>query len=262
MTDLDHYFKDVTLLVTHYNRSQSLERLLDAFKQKHCRFEDIVVSDDGSDTAHLKKMRDLRKESSFRLVTAARNGGLGNNLNKGQDAVKTPYTLYVQEDFEPTSDFAAFFQFALRAMNERPELDIVRLYAYVKYPYLKPFGNGYSEMLYKPWFRDYMKIYMYSDHPHLRRSNFTQKFGRYPEGMKGDITEYRMCLSFIQKKGRGLFYEDFQALFHHNNTDDEPSTMTRNNWKQQSSNVFIRFARNSYRQVKYNFDLLFSRQQG
>ena len=46
-----HFFKDVTLLVTHYNRSRSLEHLLESFLNINCLFEDIVVSDDGSKVA-------------------------------------------------------------------------------------------------------------------------------------------------------------------------------------------------------------------
>ncbi len=42
------YFQGVTLLVTHYNRWKSLERLLTTLNELKCRFEDIVVSDDAS----------------------------------------------------------------------------------------------------------------------------------------------------------------------------------------------------------------------
>ena len=78
-------FPEVTLLITHYNRSLSLERLL----------------------------ANLQKRFEFELVTATTNGGLGNNINKGQDAVATPYTLYVQEDFEPTELFPSKLEDAL-----------------------------------------------------------------------------------------------------------------------------------------------------
>ena len=55
-----------------------------------------------------------------------------------------------------------------------------------------------------------MKIYQYSDHPHLRKSSFLTKFGRYQEGIKGDKTEYNMCVSFIKNKGKGLFFNEFR----------------------------------------------------
>ena len=111
-------------------------------------------------------------------------------------------------------------------------------------------------MLVKPWFTNYKKIYYYSDHPHLRRSSFFERFGRYEEGLKGDKTEYKMCVSFIKNKGKGLFYDDYKALFKQENSSEEPSTMTRSNWT-QSENLLITLVRNIYRQVKYNFDLLF-----
>lgn len=250
------HFPDVTLLITHYNRSSSLKRLLKAFRNLNCTFDDIVVSDDCSKPEHLVVVKTLAEQYHFRLITSPQNKGLANNLNKGQDAVRTPYTLYVQEDFVPKTAFAIHFRDALQFMEARPDLDIVRFYAYFSYPYLRPYAKGYSEMQYKPWFTDYNKIYYYSDHPHLRRSTFTEKFGSYREGIKSDKAEYLMCLSFIKKKGRGLFLTDYCAMFDQVNPPEEPSTVTRNNWRQQSPNPFVVVLRTVYRQLKYNFDLL------
>jgi glycosyltransferase involved in cell wall biosynthesis len=251
---MSNHFENVTLLITHYNRSGSLNRLLKSYADLACSFGDIVVSDDGSNTEHLKKLKELKGIYSFNLVTTEKNKGLGNNINKGQDAVKTPYTLYVQEDFEPAPDFALHFKNALNILENEKQFDIVRFYAYVSYPYLKPYKDGFSEMYIHPWSADYMKIYYYSDHPHLRRSSFFKKFGRYAEGIKGDKTEYKMCVSFIRNKGKGLFYNDYQGLFFQKNSEEEPSTMTRASWS-QSSNFFISVIRDVYRQIKYNYDL-------
>ncbi|MBC8052026.1 MAG: glycosyltransferase [Sphingobacteriaceae bacterium] len=249
------HFDSVTLLITHYNRSSSLEHLLKSYRALGCSFGDIVVSDDGSKPEHLSRLNELKEEYSFNLITTPENRGLGNNINKGQDAVKTSYTLYVQEDFEPAADFALHFGNALNMMDEKEELDIVRFYSYLKYPYLRPYKNGFSEMLIKPWGFNYKKIYYYSDHPHLRRTSFFEKFGRYPEGLKGDRTEYLMCVSFIRNKGKGLFFDDYKALFYQKNSEAEPSTMTyRSKWT-QSNNFFISMVRDLYRQLKYNYDL-------
>jgi len=252
-------FKGVTLLVTHYNRSSSLERLLNAFGHLECRFEDIVVSDDGSAAEQIAYLEELQKTHAFRLIKTAVNKGLGNNINKGQEAVSTPYTLYVQEDFVPSASFPEHFQDALEIMEERGDLDIVRFYAYYPYPYLRPYQKGFSEMHIKPWYPDYGKIYYYSDHPHLRRSNFLQRFGHYAEGIKGDRTEYRMCVSFIQNKGKGLFYDEYDQLFTQVNSDEEPSTMSRKSWT-TSKNPLISLVRYAYRQIRYNYDILFSKQ--
>ena len=86
-------FPGVTLLITHYNRSSSLERLLRAFNDLKISFEDTVVSDDGSRPDQLEKVKALQLTFNFRLVTAPKNGGIASNINKGQDAVKTWYAF-------------------------------------------------------------------------------------------------------------------------------------------------------------------------
>jgi glycosyltransferase involved in cell wall biosynthesis len=248
-------FSTITLLVTHYNRSQSLQRLLQAFANQNINFGDIVVSDDGSRPEHLDKLTELSRTYDFRLITTPKNRGLGNNINKGQDAVQTPYTLYVQEDFDPFPGYAEHLQDALSIMEERQDIDMARFYAYFKYPYLRPMRKGFSEMIFKIWYPGYRKFHVYSDHPHLRRTSFFSKFGRYAEGIKGDRTEFLMAISFIKNKGKAIFYEDFKGLFDQINSADEPTTMKRSNFR-QSSNPLIGFARMLYRNFKHNYDLL------
>lgn len=249
-------FPTVTLLITHYNRTASLERLLESFRQLHCSFGGIVVSDDGSKPENLERLKELQGKYSFKLVTTQVNKGLGNNINKGQSAVTTPYTLYVQEDFVPKAIFPEKLQRSVEFMQYDADLDMVRFYAYFKYPYLKPLSDGFSEMQFRIWYPGYRKFYMYSDHPHLRRSSFFQKFGKYIEGKKGDVTEYRMMMSFLQMHGKALFYDDFKGLFDQKNSTDEPSTMKRNQLR-ESDNFFVTQLRHAYRHLKFNFDFLF-----
>ncbi|MVM37344.1 glycosyltransferase [Spirosoma sp. HMF3257] len=251
-------FPTVTLLITHYNRSSSLENLLTTFQRLNCRFGDIVVSDDGSKEPHQHHLNQLKEIFSFQLITTPVNRGLGNNINKGQDAVKTPYTLYVQEDFEPTSEFPDKFVDALTIFDQQPQFDIIRFYAYMRYPYLKPFTEAFSEMFIPIWAINYKKLYFYSDHPHLRRSSFLEKFGRYVEGIHPDQTEYRMSISFIQKKGKGLFYNHYKQLFDQKNSQEEPSTIHRKRWT-FSKNPFIATYRYLYRHLKFNYDIHFMR---
>lgn len=251
-----NYFEGITLLITHYNRSRSLERLLATFTRLGCSFSAIVVSDDCSRPEHLTVLRQLEQQYGFRLITTPQNRGLGNNINKGQDAVKTPYTLYVQEDFVPQPAFVPRLRESLALLNQNQALDIVRYYAYLPYPYVRPYADGFSEMLFSSWGLRYSKIYVYSDHPHLRRSSFLEKFGRYAEDMSVDKTEYRMCIKFLQKRGKGLFYTEFKTLFSQENDTVEPSTIKRAVWT-ESHNPVIGIVRDVYRQVKYNYDIRF-----
>ncbi len=249
------HFDNVSLLITHYNRSQSLNRLLQSFKELGLTFSKIVVSDDCSRAEHLIAIQKLTDYYSFRLVGSPVNKGLGHNINKGQAVITTPYTLYIQEDFIPTSAFPERLSQAFGMMENDPSIDLMRFYAYIPYPYLKPENDfGFSEMHLPFLGYRYKKIYQYSDHPHLRKSSFAEKFGKYPEGISGDKTEYQMCLSFLQNKGKGFFYTDFKGLFVQANSADEPSTMTRSDWR-NSSNWLIKATRNIYRQLKYNYEI-------
>lgn len=256
--EVPYFFKDVCLLITHFNRSNSLERLLRTCKQLGLNFGEIVVSDDCSTPEHISQLEILQNEYQFKLITTPENRGLGNNINKGQSAVTCPLTLYVQEDFVPLNSFAEHFIDALEIMQKHKDLDIIRFYSYIRYPHLKPFDKGFSEMVYKRWSLHYLKIYYYSDHPHLRKSNFLEKFGKYTERVSVDRSEYRMCISFIQQKGKGLFFNDYKSLFKQINPEDEPSTTLRNQLT-LSENILIRFIRDIYRQFRYNYDLRFLR---
>jgi len=246
----EYYFPGVTLMVTHYNRSASLDRLLATFRELGCRFADIVISDDASKPPHQEKLKALQAAYNFRLITTAKNTGFPGNMNKGQDAVTTPYTLYVQEDFVPLPGCGPHLLDALQIMNETQEVDYIRFWSFYRFPTLKPFGKGFSETVYKPWNMSHLKFFMYSDNPHMRRSNFLQKFGRYQENLDGNISEYRMSISFMQKKGKGLFYNEYQSLFEHRNSADEPSTFDRANWR-ASTNKFYLILRFFYLRYKW-----------
>lgn len=253
-----YHFNDVTLLITHYNRSRSLERLLVAFSNLGCAFAEIVVSDDGSRPVHLDYIRGLADRFPMRIITSPVNGGLGNNLNKGQRAVKTRYTLYIQEDFVPTAGAPLILQQGLALLMEHERFDMVRFYAYNRYPYLAPVKQGFSEMLFSPWYRGLGKFAYYSDHPHLRRSDFLDKFGPYAEGMSGDKTEFLMMMSFLRKRGKALFFENHKAVFDQVNSADEPSTMKRD-FLRNSENPLVATVRTGYRYVNYYFGYFFGK---
>lgn len=242
------YFNDVTLLVTHYNRSESLERLLSSFKDLGLKFGGIVVSDDGSQQQHLQKLLLLRDEYQFELITTPSNKGLGNNINKGQKAVRTEFTLYIQEDFIPKLSFTNALIDATEIMRKEKQWDLISFYAYMPYPYKVTYKPGLSEKKFKwfPWYCNHLKFYVYSDHPHLRRSDFLNKFGDYKEGVNGDQTEMAMALSFIKNRGKALVYEDIYGLLDQKNTSSEPSTATfRRQWR-QSDAWMVRFIRRIY----------------
>jgi glycosyltransferase involved in cell wall biosynthesis len=251
------HFNDITLLITHYNRSKSLENLLFSLANFQISFANIVVSDDGSNPQHFNYVQNLAKQYPMQLITTPVNKGLGNNINKGQDAIKTSYTLYIQEDFVIKSLFAQKLSVAHQFMQQDLNLDMVRFYAYFKYPNLKPISDGFSEIIFNQFnfFQGYRKFYVYSDHPHLRRNNFFEKFGRYDEGIKPDRTEYNMMMKVLAKKPKVYFYENITELINQENSVAEPSTIKRNFWR-NSNNHLIQVIRIIYRYLRFNLDLI------
>lgn len=261
MTEQIHHFKDITLLITHYNRSKSLEKLLSAFKKLNCQFAEIIVSDDGSQPAQLSAVEDLKVQYQFNLVSTPVNKGLGNNINKGQDQVKSRYTLYIQEDFTPKDSFPAHLAAAGEMMDQDDGLDLISFYAYERYPYSKPYRAGFSERTFKlaPWYTNNLKFYLYSDHPHLRRTTFFSKFGRYREGINGDKTEMDMSLSFIRHKGRSLVFDQHYDLLTQENSEEEPSTANFRKTIENNGSLPVVFAKWVYARfkfVKLNLQLL------
>ena len=246
-------FPEITLLISHYNRSHSLARLVRTVEELGLEFGEVVVTDDGSRPEHVEKLQNLQREKGFTLLTVPKNMGMGHNFNKGQDAVRTEYTLFIEDDFVPNAKFIPALSKALSILKADPEMDIARFHAYFKYPYLRPIGDGFAEMRFSPWSAGYKKFYMYSDHPHLRRTTFFQKFGRFREDTRPDKTEYLMMMSFLRNKGKGVFFEEYRDLLTQSNSEEEPSTISREFWR-ESENVFIASIRHLYRHFKMNRD--------
>lgn len=250
-------FNDISVLVTHYNRSKSLEKLLKGLHRLQLKFHEIVVSDDGSRPEHLSFVEELQCTYQFTLIKTPINKGLGHNINKGQKAIKTPYTLYIQEDFVPQPILIEKLQKAHQFLEKDADLDFVRFYAYFKFPYLTPVSDGFSEMHFKHrrFWEGYRKFYLYSDHPHLRRQNFFDRFGEYEEGIKPDRTEYNMMMQVLAGKPKAYFYDDINVLLAQENSVEEPSTIKRNILR-NSNHLFSVIARAVYRYLRFNIELL------
>lgn len=246
-----YHFRDVTLFITHYNRSRSLDRLLRSLARLNCTFDDTVVSDDASRPEEMAEVLRLQEAYKFRLVTTPQNRGYGNCINKGMAVITTPYTLYLQEDFVPFDIFPQHFADALGIMNEDKSVDYIRFWAIEDMKFnLKPYGRGFSEMIYNFWNPSHKKFYQFSDTPNIRRSTFTEKFGKYREGVYGDITDYYMAISFLHNKGKGLFFDKYDTLFSHDDHEEGSRIRPLINWR-QNTNIVIRAMRFVFLRYKW-----------
>jgi hypothetical protein len=149
-------------------------------------------------------------------------------------------------------------------MKEDGYWDLISFYAYEKYPYSKSYKLGFSERVFQaaPWYTNNLKFYVYSDHPHLRKSSFLNDIGRYVENKNVDVTEMQMCLLFIKRGGRALMYDDHYSLLEQANSKAEPSTAAhRTSWLSASSNPTIfralKWLYAKYKFLKLNLQLVF-----
>jgi glycosyltransferase involved in cell wall biosynthesis len=265
MPESNQHFTGVTLLITHFNRSKSLLRLLETLNKIFITFDEIIVSDGGSSDEHMLHVEELQQQFGFTLLTSPSNKGLGNTINMGQDAVKTPFILYIQEDFVPKAAFASALKDGFNIINTEEKWDLIRFYAFpwTPYPYLKDYKNGFSEMIFSllPWYSNNQKFNVYSDHPHLKRATFPNKFGRYFETRNGDVTEMSMVRSFLKNNGKGLYFKNNKSLFEHDNPEDEPGLFRPDTEKNKKYSEIkpLYFVYLKLKLIKQTFSYIFSK---
>jgi len=221
------HLNNTSLLITHYNRSESLSILLQRVNDLQIKFFEIIVSDDCSNDRHLNQLKDLQKRFGFTLLTTPTNKGLGASLNALHNHATSDYLLYVQEDFVPGKALVEALDKGQRLLHNDPQWDLIRFYAFpwAQFPYQKKFKEGFNELIFSlsPLYASHLKFFVYSDHPHLVHKSFTKKFGAYKENVKSDVTEQTMCRSFLKNNGKALFFEQNQTLFEHENSEEEPA---------------------------------------
>ena len=109
-----------------------------------------------------------------------------------------------------------------------------------------------------PWYNNHLKFFYYSDHPHLKRRGFVEKFGPYKENCSGDKTEWAMCMSFLHNKGKGLYYDEGNCLFEHVNDANEPAQFRKEStYSKLLDNKMTRSLYLNIKTLKQTLELLF-----
>jgi len=143
---------------------------------------ELIVTDDGSPRDVVEQLRRLPVD---RLVTSPSNTGLGANTNRGLRAATGQYILHHQDDFGCRSA-EPFVDRAIQVMERHREVGLVKLHHDVPHPpradHVLPDGTPYSILEFdRP--PPGIGIYIYSDHPHLKRVAFHERAGYFTEGL-------------------------------------------------------------------------------
>jgi len=187
----------VSVVFITYNRLDLCRSAVRAFRE-HCFDEnwELVITDDGSAPEVVEELKGLPVD---RVLTSLVNTGLGANTNRGLRAASGTYILHHQDDWRCRSS-EPFIAWSIEILDRHPEVGLVKLQHDV--PYLPPKdlnlsdGTPYSVL-------DFdapppgIGLYMYSDHPHLKRADFHTRAGYFTEGLCVGVTEDAFCHRFL-----------------------------------------------------------------
>lgn len=241
----------LSILITHYNRPESLVVCLKTIRDLQLDIPyEIVVSDDGSTLENLQKVRALKIDQ---LITVFINEGLTANLNKGIKACKGDYIFYCQEDFTILPELSQQLQEVFKVLDNG-KLDMVRLRANYVFKHLIRITDEIYRIPRFSFKNFNINTFQYSDHPFITKVNFYKKYGYYLEGTSGPYGETEYAIRILNTNAKIGITKIKYAI----SQKEVKSVMTINNpvKKRKGSKRFWRFAR----AVRQHFEwLLYSK---
>ena len=171
-----------------YNRSGYLAHAITQFI-KNCQMKrneyEIIISDDGSNKLHRKKIIQIKEDFAIEKVLLNEHKGMGKNFNSGLKAAQGKYVLHLEDDWELQTDCGNIFNRSIAFLEQHPEVDMVRMSALENIDLLtglEPYGEGFQKLN--------RAGNMYSNEPHIKRRDFHKYFQWFKEDCSlGDCRE-------------------------------------------------------------------------
>ena len=198
---------EITIGIITFNRPVEIVKTIEALRANLYYPEDKlhwIISDDASPNGYLAKLKKqaLFKDIGARFIDTGINSGWGKNANHLLDCVETDFHLMLEDD--KVLHHPLDLRVGVAAMMEMPYIGMMR--------YRGTAGDHlilhHMEVNIEKWMPDYQDgvgaaghltyclldcgspaLHIYSHGPHLKRRNFHEFYGRYPEGMKLGQTE-------------------------------------------------------------------------
>lgn len=200
----------VVILVCTYNRVDELTKTLTALHENLQYAGELryVVCDDNSPGGYLAKLkkRAIWKTLDPQFVSTSLNSGWAANVNNGMrhvfGSIASEFTFFIEDDYILTRPLDLTLGMAI--MKARPDLGMLRyrgtagdhLVYHQTEAVLDNILPDYQQGLGLPGRANYLQIdsgspslYIYSHGAHLKRGEFHDFYGEYPEGLKLGATE-------------------------------------------------------------------------
>ena len=216
----------VSALFVTYNRVHLLERTLAAFTQ-NTDYPNLerVIADDGSPAPVQEQIRQLKFD---KYELAARNGGLGANMNTGLAACGGKYVLVLQDDWDCQGP-ASWLRQAIAVMEQNPQLGLVKYYGIEHHTIGAPLpGSDVDCRRISPQPGSHESLHVYSDPPHISSCSFLRFIGPYKEDVPMEQCEldYAARVSNQDQYFAALFPAYYNKLFLHTGENDSFRTNT------------------------------------
>ena len=190
--------KQISFLITHYNRPDDLLQCLTAIKSLDVANSEIVVCDDASLDKHLETIQNYAIDQ---LLLSEINQGLAANINKGIKACQGEYIIYCQEDFLLAPQVSSILSECLDLLKQE-KVDMIRFTSNSPFITLIPLTATISlipKFSFQNFFQNY---YQYSDHPFVTRKSFYHRFGTYLEKTSGRYGETEYAIRILKSNAK------------------------------------------------------------
>lgn len=187
--------KRISLVTFSYNRSGFLHNAISYF-YKNCDIPpsdiELIISDDGSSHEHIEAIKKIALKFNADKLLLHEHGGLGYNQNCGIKEASCPYIFHLQDDFALMNESKGknIINVGIKILDTHEDIDLV-CFRYDNEPESIGYYDGEIGYLTTIDGIDIKRmcggLFTYSDGPHLKRSNFHQKYGYYEE--KGSSTK-------------------------------------------------------------------------
>lgn len=186
---------EVSILITHYNRSKALIDCIESFKALNLEINfEFIVCDDCSTE---EQLTEIRKIKDITLIESEYNRGLGANINKGLPYCSGEFILYCQEDFMITSGFVNVIE-EIAVVLRQNKVDMVRLKANYRFPKLISISKNISQIPKFAVQNFLVNAFQYSDNPFVIKKDFFEKNGFYLEDVKGNYCELEYSIRIMK----------------------------------------------------------------
>ncbi|MEP5253962.1 MAG: glycosyltransferase family 2 protein [Winogradskyella arenosi] len=189
----------LSILITHYNRSEALQQCVTAAHNVSWPMPyEVVVSDDGSNRQHVNAIKQIPK---IKLVLAESNQGLAANINKGIQACTGTYLLYCQEDFLIKKEIECILP-ELFSLLDNKSLDMIRLRANYQFPKLNALEKHVYSIPKFSFKNFYYNAFQYSDNLFMTTPDFFIKNKLYLEHTSGDYGETEYAIRIFKSDSK------------------------------------------------------------